>query len=94
MGPRFGMQFVRFVIWTLALSVGVFSPGVARADLSGTAGVGETIEANDNPQVDSSSRGGAVGSTTNLSLQAGYDWPTLNWTIGTYLGFSKVWAWR
>lgn len=33
-----------------------------------------------------------MGSTTNLSLQAGYDWPTLNWTIGTNLGFSKFWG--
>src|SRR6478672_1234006 len=80
------------VIWAvLALTVSVALPDVASAAWSATAGFGETIEANDNPQVDSGS-GGAVGSTTSLSLQAGYDWPTASWTIGTGLGFSKFWG--
>ena len=67
-------------------------PVAAHADWSVTGGVGETIEANDNPQLEADSPGGAVGSITNLSLQAIKDWPTLRWTIGTDLGFSKYWG--
>ena len=67
-------------------------PVPAQAEWSVTGSVGETIEANDNPQLESSSPGGAVGSITNLSLQAIRDWPTLRWTTGTDLGFSQYWG--
>lgn len=42
-----------------------------------TGSVGETVEANDNPQLEPNSSDGAVGSTTNLSLLAVHEWPTL-----------------
>ena len=91
------MGWGKCVIWAgLALTASIALPGVASAEWSVTASVGETIEANDNPQVDQIRRrrqfGGVVGSTTNLSLQAVHEWPTVSWTIGTSLGFSKFWG--
>jgi hypothetical protein len=61
-------------------------------DWTGTARVGETVEANDNPQLVPTSPGGTVGSITNLSLQAVDEMPTLHWEIGTDLGFSHFWG--
>jgi hypothetical protein len=93
-GARFSMPFSKSVVVlaALALAACALAPRTANAAWSATAGFGETIEANDNPQVESNSSGGAVGSITDLSLQAGYDWPTANWTIGTNLGFTKYWG--
>jgi hypothetical protein len=80
-------------LWAgLVLAAGIVLPGSASADWSATGSVGETVEANDNPQLESKSPGGAVGSITNLSLQGGYEWPTMKWTVGTDLGFSKFWG--
>ena len=67
-------------------------PVSAQAGWSVTGSVGETIEANDNPQLESSSPGGTVGSITNLSLDAVKEWETLRWGIGTDLGFSQYWG--
>src|SRR5262245_44514324 len=93
------MSWVRCVIWAgLALAAALVLPGVASAEWSVSGSVGQTVEANDNPQLDSNSAGdanssgGAVGSTTNLSLLAVHEWPTLTWAIGTDLGFSKFWG--
>ena len=87
------MGWCRCVIWAgLALTASVALPGVASAEWSATAGFGETIEANDNPQVDSRSQVALSDPQQTCRLQAGYDWPTVNWTIGTGLGFSKFWG--
>ena len=87
------MGFVRCLSWAeLVLIACVGLPVAASAEWSVTGNVGETIEANDNPQLESDSPGGAVGSITNLSLQALREWPTLRWGIGTNLGFSKFWG--
>src|SRR4029079_8096071 len=67
-------------------------PVTAYAEWSVTGNFGETVEANDNQQLESESPGGAVGSITNLSLQAVDEWPTMRWAIGTNLGFSKYWG--
>jgi hypothetical protein len=67
-------------------------PVAANAEWAVTGSVGETVTANDNQQLEADSPGGAVGSITNLSLQAIHDWPTLRWAIGTGLGFSKFWG--
>ena len=61
-------------------------------DWAGTMHVGETVEANDNPQLQSNSPGGAVGSITNLNVQAIDTGPTWHWLIGTDLGFQKFWG--
>ena len=76
----------------LVLIACVSVPVAAHAEWSVTGAVGETVEANDNQQLEADSPGGAVGSITNLSLQAIKDWPTLRWTTGTDLGFSKYWG--
>ena len=62
-------------------------------DWTATANLGETVEANDNPQLQAkNSPGGSVGSITNLSLQAIDTGPTWHWLIGTDLGFQKFWG--
>jgi hypothetical protein len=61
-------------------------------DWAATMRVGETVEANDNPQLQSNSPGGAVGSITNLSLEAIDTGPTWHWLLGTDLGFQKFWG--
>ena len=51
------MGWGRCVIWAgLALTAAVALPGVASAEWSVTGSVGETVEANDNPQLDSNSQ--------------------------------------
>ena len=69
-------------------------PIVAYAgDWTATGNLGETVEANDNPQLQAkNSPGGSVGSITNLSLQALDTGPTWHWLIGTDLGFQKFWG--
>ena len=76
----------------LVLITCVSVPLGAHADWSVTGAVSETVEANDNQQLEAESPGGAVGSITNLSLQAVKEWPTLTWITGTDLGFSKYWG--
>jgi hypothetical protein len=72
------MRWGRCVIWAgLALAAASALPAVAGAGWSVTGSVGETVEANDNPQLEPNSSDGAVGSTTNLSLLAVHEWPTL-----------------
>jgi hypothetical protein len=61
-------------------------------DWTATMHIGETVEANDNPQLLPKSPGGTVGSITNLSVQAVDTTPTLHWEIGTDLGFSQFWG--
>ena len=74
-----------------AACVGLSVPASA-GDWTATARVGETVEANANPQLLPKSPGGTVGSITNLSLQAVDEMPTLHWEIGTDLGFSHFGA--
>ena len=88
---------MRWTLWAigavLVLAAWLGLPVVATAgDWTGTARIGETVEANDNPQLQPNSPGGAVGSITNLSLEAVDEWPTLRWEIGTNLGFNKFWG--
>jgi hypothetical protein len=62
------MRWGRCVIWAgLALAAASALPAVAGAGWSVTGSVGETVEANDNPQLEPNSSDGAVGSTTNFS---------------------------
>jgi hypothetical protein len=61
-------------------------------DWAATMRVGETVEANDNPQLRSNSPGGDIGSITDLSLQAIDTGPTWHWLIGTDLGFQEFWG--
>ena len=67
-------------------------PGAGKADWDVSGRVGETIEANDNPQLLEDSPGGSVGSLTGLSLQAINTMPTSSWELGTNLAFSKFWG--
>ena len=61
------MRWGRCVIWAgLALAAASALPAVAGAGWSVTGSVGETVEANDNPQLEPNSSDGAVGSTTNF----------------------------
>ena len=61
-------------------------------DWAVTARIGETVEVNSNPQLEPTSPGGAVGSITNLSLQAIDQMPTLRWETDANLGFSGFWG--
>ena len=45
-------------------------------DWTVTSGIGETVDANSNPQLEPKSPGGSVGSITSLSLQAIDEMPT------------------
>ena len=78
----------------LALAAFIALPIAAYAgDWTATGNLGETVEANDNPQLQAkNSPGGSVGSITNLSLQALDTGPTWHWLIGTDLGFQKFWG--
>jgi hypothetical protein len=68
-------------------------PMPARAgDWAATALVGETVNANTNPQLESTSAGGNVGSTTNLSIQAIDQLPSMSWSTGVDLGISGYWG--
>jgi hypothetical protein len=89
------VRFAAFIVEAgLALTAFVGLPIAASAgDWTATANFGETVEANDNPQLQSkNSPGGSVGSITNLSLQALDTGPTWHWLIGTDLGFQKFWG--
>src|SRR6476619_1024498 len=61
-------------------------------DWTVTSAIGETIEANSNPQLEPKSPGGAVGSITGLSLQAIDEMPTLRWETDANLGFTGFWG--
>src|SRR5262245_17829949 len=91
-GGGSSMSLIGFGRAELMLLACIGLPAAANADWSVTGRVGETIEANDNPQLEDDSPGGALGSITNLSLQAIREWPTLRWETGTDLGFSKFWG--
>jgi hypothetical protein len=69
--------------WTMPASAG---------DWAVTTHIGETVEANDNPQLVPKSPGGDVGSITNLTLQAIDELPTLRWETDVDLGFQKYWG--
>jgi hypothetical protein len=87
------MGWVKCTSWAQVVLLACVSvPVAANAEWDVTGSVGETVTANDNQQLEADSRGGAVGSITNLSLQAINEWPTLRWAIGTDLGFSQFWG--
>jgi hypothetical protein len=74
-----------------AACVGLAVPASA-GDWTATARVGETVEANSNPQLAPNSPGGTVGSISNLSLQAIDQMPTLRWETDADLGFNAFWG--
>ena len=87
-------RFARVSEWAavfLAVCMGLTMPASA-GDWAVTTHIGETVEANDNPQLVPKSPGGDVGSITNLNLQAIDELPTLRWETDVDLGFQKYWG--
>jgi hypothetical protein len=76
--------------WFVA-SIGLPTPARA-GDWGATAQVGETVNANTNPQLESTSDGGNVGSTTTLSLQAIDQLPRMIWSTNANLALSGYWG--
>jgi hypothetical protein len=77
----------------LMLVAGVCLPIAASAGYwTVTGSIGETVDASSNPQLETNSSGGSVGSTTGFSLQAIDEMPTLRWETDASVGFSGFWG--